>query len=85
MRDQLDKLPPKMILISSNKPEEQVNFSNDGLDTRVDDVVARILNSKFTSGSDRDKVPRMYKAYVARIAEMLQTTLSFATADAASS
>ena len=82
-----------MVLISSNKLEgadvgEEVDFSNDSLDTRMDDVEQRINNSVFTSGSDKKKVPAMYKAYAERITDMvrktlplLQRTLAFAAAD----
>ena len=81
LRAVLETLPPKQIRISSDAPAEGVDSGVSALDTRVDDVVARILHSSITSGSDREKVPRMYKDYVTRIADMLQKTLAFAVSE----
>ena len=87
MRTVLQQLPPKMILISSDKPDVVIDqkVEHDSLETRVDDVVHRIMNSTFTGKGDMVKVPRMYKDYVTRIAEMLQKTLAFAAAGGDSS
>ena len=53
LRAVFETLPPKLIRISSDAPAEGVSSAVDALDTRVDDVVARIMSSSFTSGSDR--------------------------------
>ena len=82
LHDVLKQLPPKMIRISTNAPTVRVEFSAEDVATRVDDVVGSILRSAFTSGSDREKVPRMYKAYVTRIATMLQKALAIASSTA---
>ena len=82
LHDVLKQLPPKMIRISTNEPTVRVEFSAEDVATRVDDVVGSILRSAFTSGSDMEKVPRMYKAYVTRIATMLQKALAIASSTA---
>eukprot|EP00966_Prymnesium_polylepis_P133582 3087582-Prymnesium_polylepis.1 len=66
LRAVLTTLSPKMLLCSSNRPAVHVEFSMDALETRVDDVVARICSSTFTGKGDMEKVPRMYKVCAAR-------------------
>ena len=65
LRTLLEKaLRPKMLLLSSDKPASPVHISAHALDTRVDEVVSRILQSVFTGKGDMEQVPRMYKDYV---------------------
>ena len=53
------------------------------LNTRVDDVVARIKKAKFIGKADEPMVIEKYKGYVARIAGVLQRALAFAATEAA--
>ena len=84
-REALATLPPKMLLLSSAGSPEPVEMPEDvQLNTRVDDVVARIERAKFIGKADEPMVIEKYKEYVARIAHALQRTLAFAASEAAS-
>ena len=83
IREALAELPPKMLLLSSSRPPESVEMPDVQLETRVDDVVARIKKAKFIGKADEPLVIGKYKQYVARIAHALQRTLASVASEAA--
>ena len=78
MRDELERLPPKMLYLSSDAKATPVELraEHSKLGSRVDEVVRSIENATFTGSGDKERVPQLYKEYVDRIASMLVTTLS---------
>ena len=72
----LDTLPPKVLVLSSTAPIAPVDLRAEALETRVDEVVARIGAATFTGKGDKSMVIDMYKAYVGRIAAAIQKTLA---------
>ena len=77
MREELERLPPKMLCLSSSAEATPIDFTSDAqLDSRVGEVVKSIQNATFTGAGDKEKVPKLYKDYVDRIASMLTTCLS---------
>ena len=78
MRDELERLPPKVLCLRSDAEATPVELRVDHskLDSRVDEVVQSIQRATFTGKGDKDKVPALYKDYVQRIADMLVRTLS---------
>ena len=80
MRKALAALPPKLLKISSNAPPMGVDLSTEQLDTRVQMVSSRIERAVFTSGKDAKMVPALYKEYVTRLTDVLQSTLAVAGA-----
>jgi len=85
-REALANLPPKILLLSSAGPPEPVEMPTVQptvqLNTRVDDVVARIRKARFIGKADKPMVIHKYKGYVARIAGVLQRTLANASPEA---
>ena len=75
VKAELDKLPPKMLQLRSGCPLETVDLSAGRLETRVDEVVARIEGATFTGKGDKAMVVGLYKKYVDRIAGALQRVL----------
>ena len=75
MRDELDRLPPKMLSLSSERKVMPVELDSK-LDSRISEVVESIQRAKFTGTGDDKKVPAMYKDYVDKIASMLTKSLS---------
>ena len=80
MLAELNKLPPKVLSLTSEKVAEARYFDlgSEALSTRVDRVVARIEGATFGNPNDKNIVPNLYKDYVKRIAGVLQNTLSIA-------
>ena len=72
----LNTLPPKVLALSSTAPIVPVDLRAEALETRVDEVVARIDAATFTGKGDKSMVIDMYKAYVGRIAAAIQKTLA---------
>ena len=83
MWEALEALPPKVLALSSSEPCKPVELpAEESLETRVDDVTARIQQATFTGkGGDKERVIAMYKDYVARIATALQKTLALAAVE----
>eukprot|EP00900_Chrysochromulina_parva_P003387 jgi/Chrpa1/13049/Chrysochromulina_OHIO_Genome00024578-RA len=75
VKAELDKLPPKMLQLRSGCPLETVDLSAGRLETRVDEVVARIEGATFTGKGDKAMVVGLYKKYVDRIAGALLRVL----------
>ena len=85
MWEALEALPHKVLALSSSEPSKPVELpAEESLETRVDDVTARIQQATFTGKGDKETVIAMYKDYVARIATALQKTLALASAAAPS-
>ena len=74
MRDELERLPPKMLSLSSERKVMPVELDSK-LDSRISEVVESIQRAKFTGTGDDKKVPAMYKDYD-KIASMLTKSLS---------
>ncbi|KOO30639.1 hypothetical protein Ctob_002930, partial [Chrysochromulina tobinii] len=75
VKAELDKLPPKMLQLRSGCPLGTVDLSAGRLETRVDEVVARIERATFTGKGDKAIVVGLYMKYVDRIAGALQRVL----------
>lgn len=78
MQAVLATLPPKVLLLSSDRPPEAVEIesSQTQLEERAKQVVARIRRATFTGKGDLDTVPGLFEDYVERIVGVLQQTLS---------
>ena len=72
----LAKLPPKMLVLRTGKPavpgESRASESGD----HVAKAISRIEAAVFTGAADKPKVVALYRDYVARIAGVLEKTLS---------
>ena len=80
MKAALDKLPPKMISIGSNKFPEVVDLDSKlQVQVHMQASLARIQRAAFTGSGDKDKVPALYVDYVEKIVGALQSTLAMAT------
>ena len=75
MKKELDKLPPKLLVLRSGYPLEAVDLSAGRLETRVAEVEASIDRAIFTGKGDKRTVLGLYKKYVGRIADALQRVL----------
>ena len=75
MQAALASLPPKLLALSSTAPIEAVTLQASELATRVDEVTGRIERATFTGKGDKGTVVGLYKDYVKRIVNVLQTTL----------
>jgi len=75
MQAALASLPPKLLALSSTAPIEAVTLQASELATRVDEVTGRIERATFTGKGDKGTVVGLYKDYVKRIVDVLQTTL----------
>ena len=75
MRDALKALPHKMLALSSETEAAPIDLEAEQLAGRVERVVSRIQKATFTGKGDAEVVPGLYKDYVKRIAETLQTTM----------
>ena len=64
-----------LALCSGTKPEA-IDLETERLDGRVERVVARLGRATFTGKADTEMVPKLYKDYVARIADVLAQTLA---------
>ena len=82
MKALLDALPPKLLALSSDNKAVPVELKVSDLSNRVEQVVQKIQKATFTGKGDAETVPQMYKNYIKRIADALQATLAFATAEA---
>jgi hypothetical protein len=83
MRDALAKLRPKMLKLRSGQQAVPVDLVTEELEGRVERVIARIQSATFTGKGDKEKVPALYKTYVARIAMTLQSIIGLAGGAAA--
>ena len=76
----LTSLPPKLLLLSIDRPPEPIQasktFRASELSQRCEQVSHRIRRAKFTGRGDRSKVLEMYTSYVERITRALQRTLA---------
>ena len=78
----LEVLPPKVLALSSSEPSKPIELLDAAaLETRVEDVTARIERATFTGKGDKPMVIAMYKDYVGSIATVLQKTLVLAAVD----
>ena len=76
----LEVLPDKVLALSSSEPSRPVELPVEvQLETRVQDVTARIEQAKFTGKGDKAKVINLYKKYVSDIATVLQKTFALAS------
>ena len=76
---QLDKLPPKKLIIWSNKPSEVVGFGADeeqDLGARLTGNMERIGTSEFTGKADLQTVPNLYKGYVEELVVLLSKSFA---------
>ena len=80
LRGIIDALPPKVLSLSASGPTAPVDWKAESLETRVEDIQSRIERATFTSKSDKSKVVRLYKDYVARIATALLKTIALGEA-----
>ena len=81
MRAVLDKLPPKLLSLSSGRPAEAVDLATGELDSRIEQVFGRIQKATFTGKGDKETVPSLFRSYVERIVGALQKTLAFISDD----
>lgn len=80
MLEFLKVLPDKVLALSSSEPSRPVELPVEvQLETRVQDVTARIQQAKFTGKGDKDTVINLYKKYVSDIATALQKTFALAS------
>ena len=77
MEAELNKLPPKVLTLSSNHAARPKELKASG-GQHVKQVFELIQNAKFTGKGDKERVVAMYKDYAMRIARVLQGTLAFA-------
>ena len=84
MRSALEALKPKMISLQSNEPPKAVppllNYESCGRQW-VTKLMQRIRQATFTGNADSVAVPHLYVAYVEKIANTLQSTLSLTAGD----
>ena len=78
MKAVLDKLPPKVLTLSSKAPPTQVVVKE--TDGHVERLMAKIEKSTFTGPSDKPMVIGIYKEFVERITRVLASTLKIASA-----
>ena len=85
MRTALATLPqPKMLALRSGSKPMPIDLEAEQLEGHVQRVVARLGLATFTGKADTEAVPRLYKEYVARIADAIaQTFASVGGADSA--
>ena len=64
MWEALEALPPKVLALSSNEPSKPIELpADESLETRVDDVTARIQQATFTGKGDRAVVQRLLQDF----------------------
>ena len=73
-------LPPKLLSLASGRAPEPVELSHSDVWQRVQQVIETIEQATFTGKGDKEKVPKLYKSYVARVAKVLTSTLALQTA-----
>ena len=82
MKSTLDTLglPPKLLSLTTGKQTEEVQLQLESaeLQGRIDQVIARVGNAKFSSPDDAQVVPTLYKDFVEKITGTLQNTLALA-------
>ena len=74
MKAAMDKLPPKLLALSSQRLPVPHVYSPEGQHEQL--ARARILSATFTNPNDKDRVPALYDEYVSRIATTLMGTLA---------
>eukprot|EP00900_Chrysochromulina_parva_P001866 jgi/Chrpa1/11680/Chrysochromulina_OHIO_Genome00022100-RA len=82
LREALDALPPKVLVLRSGLPTEPGVAPAGQLETRVDEVVASIERATFTGKGDKDTVPALYREYVVRIVGVVQSVLALVSGGA---
>ena len=83
MKEALDSLPPKMLVVMDTKTTPAPRSDVGDLSTRVETVKARVARATFTSPSDKELVLKLYEDYVGKIANaLLSTAVLFAGDDA---
>jgi hypothetical protein len=82
VREALDALPPKVLVLRSGHPTEPGVAPTGQLETRVADVVSSIERATFTGKGDKATVPALYRKYVARIVGVVQSVLVLASGSA---
>ena len=75
LREALQMLPPKLLLLSSTGPPTPIAPSAGQLGGRVERIVGRIKTATFRSDGEKEIVAGLYTGYVSRLASTLQTTL----------
>ena len=62
-------LPPKLLSLTTGKQTEEVQLQLESteLHGRIDQVIARVGNAKFSSPDDAQVVPTLYKDFVEKI------------------
>ena len=78
MLEELNCLPPKLLVLRADAPAEAAELRPDNLNARVNRVGSKIQQAVFTGKADVERVPSLYKNYVERIVNMLQKTLAYA-------
>jgi Ran GTPase-activating protein (RanGAP) involved in mRNA processing and transport len=76
VREALDALPPKALVLRSGLPTEPGVAPAGQLETRVAEMVASIERATFTGKGDKDTVPALYREYVGRIVGVVQSVLA---------
>jgi Ran GTPase-activating protein (RanGAP) involved in mRNA processing and transport len=82
VREALDALPSKVLVLRSGLPTEPGVAPTGQLETRVADVVSSIERATFTGKGDKDTVPALYREYVGRIVGVVQSVLALASGSA---
>ena len=79
MKAVLDKLPPKVLALSSKAPPTPVVVKE--TDGHVARLIAKIEKATFTGPGDKSMVIGIYKEFVERITRVLTSTLKIATVE----
>jgi hypothetical protein len=82
VREALDALPSKVLVLRSGQPTEPGISPTGQLETRVAEVVSSIERATFTGKGDKDTVPALYREYVGRIVGVVTSVLALASGSA---
>jgi hypothetical protein len=82
VREALDALPSKVLVLRSGHPTEPGVAPTGQLETRVAEVVSSIERATFTGKGDKDTVPALYREYVARVVGVVTSVLALASGSA---
>ena len=77
----LNSLPPKMLLLSADRPAEPVAWEVHANSRHDEHAIRCIEDATFTGKGDKDKVVQRYKDYVNRTVTALAKTLALASVD----
>ncbi|KOO27955.1 hypothetical protein Ctob_003240, partial [Chrysochromulina tobinii] len=82
VREALDALPSKVLVLRSGQPTEPGVAPIGQLETRVAEVVSSIERATFTGKGDKETVPALYREYVGRIVGVVTSVLALASGSA---